>query len=300
MPGLGDYIRAAFSARPLGMPLPPNWIGLAGIGLLGLLNPAWWLVGAGLEIAYLAWLSHSARFRATVDGAALQARQGDERRRWAGAAEQLLAQAGPEGRGRYQALEARCREIAEQQRRIDPAAAAAHDEGLARLQWVYLRLLAGRASIARLVAEAGRGEAERLRERTEELTAQLKDGSLAEGLRTSIQGQLEIVQTRLAKQREAGDKLAYVEAELERIAEQVALLRDQALLTTEPGTLASRIDEITAGLGATSQWIEAQAGLGHAPDPGVAPSSVVAPPPAAAESAPPTPEPRRQRRATRT
>jgi hypothetical protein len=250
-------------------------------------------VGAAAELAYLAWLSHSDRFRATVDGAALQARQGDERRRWAGAAEQLLAQAGSDGGDRYRMLEARCREIAEQQRRIDPAAAAAHDEGLARLQWVYLRLLAGRSSIARLVAEAGRGETGRLRDRAEELAARLKDDGLAEGLRTSIQGQLEIVQARLAKQREAGDKLAYVDAELERIAQQVALLRDQALLATEPGTLAQRIDEITAGLGATSQWIEQQAGLGPAAEPTLAPAAVM-PEPAAAE---PPPRARRAQRA---
>ena len=47
------------------------------------------------------------------------------------------------------------------------------------------------------------------------------------------------------------------------------------LLATEPGTLAQRIDEITAGLGATSQWIEQQAGLGPAVEPTLAPAAVM-------------------------
>ena len=36
-----SYLAAAFNARPLGMPMPPNWFGLAAFGLLGaFVNPA--------------------------------------------------------------------------------------------------------------------------------------------------------------------------------------------------------------------------------------------------------------------
>ena len=31
-----SYLKAAFNARPFGMFIAPNWIGLAGFGLLGL------------------------------------------------------------------------------------------------------------------------------------------------------------------------------------------------------------------------------------------------------------------------
>ena len=66
-----SYLDAAFNARPLGMPIPPNWIGLVAFGLLGwFLNPGFFLVGTGLEIAYLWWLSRNQRFRKTVDAAA--------------------------------------------------------------------------------------------------------------------------------------------------------------------------------------------------------------------------------------
>ena len=42
-----SYLAAAFNARPLGMPIPPNWFGIAAFGLLGaLVNPGLWLIGA--------------------------------------------------------------------------------------------------------------------------------------------------------------------------------------------------------------------------------------------------------------
>ena len=34
-PGAWDYIREAFNARPIGMFVPPNWIGLGAFALLG-------------------------------------------------------------------------------------------------------------------------------------------------------------------------------------------------------------------------------------------------------------------------
>ena len=33
--GFGDYVKAAFNARPIGMFVAPNWIGLAAFALLG-------------------------------------------------------------------------------------------------------------------------------------------------------------------------------------------------------------------------------------------------------------------------
>ena len=56
---------AAFVARPLGMPVPPNFFFLGAMGLLGaFVSPGFWVLGAGLEIAYLAWLANNRRFRA--------------------------------------------------------------------------------------------------------------------------------------------------------------------------------------------------------------------------------------------
>ena len=83
-------------------------------------------------------------------------------------------------------------------------------------------------------------------------------GDLTDELRRSLAGQLEILKQRLAQRTDAERKLAYIDAELERIEQQVELIREQAALSTDPELLSQRIDEITATLGATGQWIRDQ------------------------------------------
>ena len=109
--GFWDYLKAAFNARPLGMFIPPNWVGLAGFGLAGFINPGFWLLGAGLELGYLYTLINSKRFRRVVDG------------RFASVKEQtgkvhlgeLLSRLGPEERDAYGAMVKRCHGILGQQ-----------------------------------------------------------------------------------------------------------------------------------------------------------------------------------------
>ena len=65
-PGFLQYLTAAFNARPFGMVVAPNWVGLAAAGLLGLANPGFWVLGAGLELGYLLVLATNERFRRIV------------------------------------------------------------------------------------------------------------------------------------------------------------------------------------------------------------------------------------------
>src|SRR5688572_30577132 len=69
--GLWSYIKAAFNARPLGMFVAPNWVGVLLFAMLGWWNPAFWLIGSGLELAYLYALSTNKRFQRYVSGAEL-------------------------------------------------------------------------------------------------------------------------------------------------------------------------------------------------------------------------------------
>jgi hypothetical protein len=87
---------------------------------------------------------------------------------------------------------------------------------------------------------------------------QLKEPSVTEDLRKSLSAQIEILRQRMGKKREAAEKLEFLDAELTRIEQQVELLREQAVLATDPETVSQRIDQVTATLGGTNQWIRDQ------------------------------------------
>src|SRR5688572_15599270 len=101
---LGDYIKSAFNARPLGMLIPPNWIGLAGFGMLGFLNPGFWLIGAGLEMAYLFGLATNPRFQRVVSGSKSLQQQREKMMQ----VREQVAQLSPDDQRRYMLLEQRC------------------------------------------------------------------------------------------------------------------------------------------------------------------------------------------------
>jgi len=257
-PGFWDYVKSAFNARPIGMFIPPNWIGLGIFAVLGALNPGFWIIGAGLELGYLALLATETRFQRFVSGERLLRTQ----RQWQTKMDQLVAQLGQGDQARYRALESRCRSVLGQQPQgaTLPPDLDVQAEGLGRLSWMYLRLLLTRQSIDRIIREstAVTLDGERLEERIDRLQGRLKEESLSDELRRSLAGQVEILQQRLERRREAREKLAFLDAELARIQEQVELLREQAVLSTDPETVSQRIDQITTTLGGTTEWIRQQ------------------------------------------
>jgi len=249
--GFKDYLREAFNAKPWGMFVAPNWIGLAGFGMLGVLNPGFWLVGAGLELAYLVSLTGSARFRNVVDARLAGHAESDWKTKIAARVQQLP----PAEAQRYHALEKRCEIVLAQQR----AAGAVPEiplqsEGLGRLLWIYLGLLNARQSLRQIMDGGGGGD---FSKKIQQLEAQLqveKD----ENLRQSLTGQLDILHQRATMQKEGRTKISFLESELDRIEQQVELIREQALLAGDPAALSRRIDEVGATLTGTSQWIRDQ------------------------------------------
>ncbi len=256
-----DYVKAAFNLRPLGMPVPPNWFALAGFALAGFALPPLWLLGAGLELAYLAGFALNPRFRRVVDA---QAGEQDEQA-WQSRRDTALARLDAGDRRVQAELEARAREVVEHLAASGDAASAREQEtGLARLAWVHLRLLGARQGLKQLAAEA-RDDGWEIDEREREITAKLSQATA--GLQESLEGQLAILRERRQRQQQAAQKLAYVESELERLRQQVELLRDQAL-SAQGGEGASRaIADLGASLGSTSRWMEDQRQLlGEADD----------------------------------
>jgi hypothetical protein len=282
-PGFWQYVKAAFNARPIGMFVAPNWIGLAAFGLLGFyVDPGFWVLGAGLELGYLSMLATNARFQRLVGGAAS-----------AGAAQfstqkvqQALASLSPNDKERYRLVELGCQSILQLQFQTGTGAPGyrMQAESLGRLTWMYLRLLVTRQTIQNVLlapAQPRPGEPRRntppplptmsqadsesrlLQGRLADLRARLEDQTLTEDLRRSLSSQADLIQQRLDRRATAANKLAYIDAELTRIEQQVELIREQAVLSTDPESFSLKIDEIGATLTGTGEWIaEQQRALG--------------------------------------
>jgi hypothetical protein len=255
-PGFFDYISAAFNARPFGMFVAPNWIGLGAFGLLGMMEPGFWVLGAGLELGYLLLLSTNARFQRIVNARPMSAATTEWNQRILG----LVGRLDQNDRRIYDLLAQRCRSIIDLQMHsgdaTTPGGLEAQADSLGRLSWMFLRLLVARRTIRQVIGESGDGG--ELKKRLAALERQRADASLGDELRRSLGGQIDILNQRLQQRTDAERKLAFLEAELERIQQQVELIREQAALSTDPELLSQRIDEITATLGTTGQWIRDQ------------------------------------------
>jgi hypothetical protein len=256
-PGIWDYIGKAFSARPIGMFVPPNWIGLGIFGILGVLNPGFWVIGLGLELGYLGILCTHNRFQRFV-AATVQLKT---QQQWQTKMDALVRQLNKEDQQRYQNLQTRCRTLLEQQLHLQTPSTAVQAQGeiLGKLLWVYLRLLMTRQAITRVIRgpEGTQDETGGLEERIQSLQAQI-NAPLTDDLKKSLSGQVEILQQRLEKRREGKQKLEFLDAELMRIQEQVELVREQTVLSEDPEALSQRIDQVTNTLGGTNQWIRDQ------------------------------------------
>jgi len=121
---------------------------------------------------------------------------------------------------------------------------------------MFLRLLLARRTIGQVMGGA-QNDAE-LQRKIAALERQQTQTGLSEELARSLTGQLEILRQRTQQRNDGDRKLAYIDAELERIQQQVELIREQAAMSTDPELLSRRIDAITATLGTTGQWIRDQ------------------------------------------
>jgi hypothetical protein len=248
MKGKPNYFWEAFNARPLGMPIPPNWFGLAAFGLLGaLINPGLWLVGVGLEGLYLWTTGRNQRFRNTVDAAAGFT---DSTTRY----EDLLAHLDSNTQARQYEIE---REAAELVGLLQPAEAhASQISDVRQMAWLHLKLLAARASFAEVVEVA---ERERRKLEDQEATCRKRlAGDVDEELRRSLEQQLEVIASRHAAHAEAKRRLELVDAELGRLRQQISLVREQTLLATDENTIANSLDALSASLNEANRWLKDQ------------------------------------------
>ena len=249
MSGKRSYLGAAFNARPFGMPIPPNWFGIAAFAVLGaFINPGLWLIGAGLEGLYLWVLSQNPRFRNAIDA------QRPEQVDWRNKYETLLAPLDDSAREQQNAIEHQAAEIVELLTRSGAHASQMGD--VRQMAWLHLKLLAARAALLQVIASAVR--ARRDLDAQEQRIETRLTGDCDDDLRRSLEQQLEVIRTRRVAHADAERRRELVDAELDRLRQQVSLVREQALLATDERTAAQSLDAISASLNEANRWLKDQ------------------------------------------
>jgi hypothetical protein len=249
----GRYLWAAFTARPLGMPLPPNWFGLAAFGLLGLfVSPGFWVLGAGLELAYLGLLASNKRFRTAVDVGEVHIDPAEQRY------EATLALLGDSLRQRQQRIETRAREVLQLLSRSPLM--SAHADSLEQLVWLNLRLLVAGQALSVVVDTAAADSAE-LQQQEDQIDQRLAASDLGAELRRSLEQQKQVIDARQAAHAEGLRRKEHVDAELARIDQQIALIREQTLLATDEEQIGTALNALTSSFNEASRWLNDQRDL---------------------------------------
>jgi hypothetical protein len=249
MSGSRSYLAAAFNARPFGMPIPPNWFAVAAFTLLGaFVNPGLWLVGLGLEGLYLWALSRNERFRATVDAEG----KGED---WHSRYNSLAANLDEDSQRKQAFIEARAWEIIDVLSRR--GATDSQKSDVRQMAWLHLKLLAARASVLQVIAAADM-EKRSLEEQERRVIDRLSDDSVGDELKRSLEQQLQVLRSRRAGHVDAQRRRELIDAEIERLRQQVSLVREQALLATDEDSVASSLDSLTASLNEANRWLKDQ------------------------------------------
>jgi len=253
--GFTDYLKSAFSARPWGMPLPPNWVMLAGFGMLTFVNPGFLVIGVGCELAYLFGLSTNARFQNYVNAIAQSQEQLTANQRLAG----MISKLWPEGKKRFYQLQERCESVLEFYTHflsVGSDIASGHSQSLNKFAWIFLQLLMTKQAISRIIKE--NAYTNDLKEELESVKEEIAKTGTSPDLKKSLESKKEIIEQRLEVLKQAEDKLRFIDTELDRIEQQVELIREQAVISKDSQALSTRIDLVSSSLGETTDWIKQQ------------------------------------------
>ena len=283
-----DYVKEAFSRRSdvalLGG-IPLNYLGLAAFGVLGLANPGFWLLGAALELGYLAWMAGSERFRRVVQGERLLVEQQQHDTQ----VQTTLDRLAKEGQHRYRALHTQCVQIlgiSESLGDVGLSLNKMRTGGLNQLLAIFLRLLTSREVLMATMSQTDRARVER---ELEELEKKLSVATADTSLERSLRGSFDIQRKRVENLDRAATNLEVLDAELGRIEQRVALIREETAVSGRADELSDRLDVVSGTLDETNRWMEQNAEIFGSVDATVAPDTslpVLRPPPVpATESA---------------
>lgn len=255
-PTFWELVGEAFHRKPR-LPLlgevPWNKVVLFATAVLGVGHPGFWLLGLGGEVAYLYLMSTSDRFRKIVRGRRLLAEQ-------AAATQKLdvwLEKLSEEGRARWEALRQNCGEVQRVYETLRPGGLSVVDEarwkGLDQLLWVFLRLQLSLDLLDRQMRHANARALEREIEAVKAELSAIPEGS--EALRKSKLSLLDLKTKRLENLSRAAEARQVVSSELQRVEQQVELLREEAVISRDAESLSTRIDSVAGTLSDSDSWM---------------------------------------------
>jgi hypothetical protein len=256
-----DYLKEAFH-RKLPIPflgsLPMNKMLIAVFGVAGIANPGFWLLGLAAEAVYLFGLASNGRFQKLIQAERLMERQ----RAWAERLRASVERLAPENRDRYRRLVDACRMILGMSETLQLDSLGdfrdLRGQSLNQLLAIFLKLLLSRELIASNLKGVDRKSLEAEVARLEQ---RLGEAASETALARSLHGTLDIQRKRLDNRARAEESLAVVDAELERIEQQVALLHEEGAVSGKPELLSDRLDAVAATMSETSRWMEDNAEL---------------------------------------
>ena len=243
------YLWKAFNARPFGMPIPPLWFAVVASGLVGwFIAPPLALIGLGGTAMFTGIVASSKRFRTAVDAHLLQAPVEDERTI-------LLRRLDEAGRNRQVKLEQQCAEL---QKVLKTAKAGReHIAGVWKLAGLHLKLLVARSAALAVTSNHDEG-GKSLDQQLADLQKRLAAANIDADLKDALDDQRKILEQRLAIRGEAKRRLQVLDAELDRIREQIALIREQALMTSDPAAIGRSVDALATFLNESGRWLKDQ------------------------------------------
>jgi hypothetical protein len=234
------YIKSAYLVGvdvPLLGRVPVNLLLTAGFVILGVAQPAFWLLGLAVECTIVAALAFHPRFQKYVQAQELQmAKDDDETRR-----QKLIQLLEPDAHRRLSALNAKCNKVIDVYRaqQAEDYLIDSNRDALNRLEWNYLKLLVARHHM--LSAENGESE-QSLEAKIRDLQQDLQNQNQPESLRESKAATVAILKKRLDNIQRRSESFQEIDSDCTRIEAQVDLILENASIQGKPQTIASDIE----------------------------------------------------------
>ncbi|MBF0408239.1 MAG: hypothetical protein HQM10_12850 [Candidatus Riflebacteria bacterium] len=276
--GMADYISEAYNAKyvvpGLGS-MPINKMILAIFFVMGIANVGFWFIGAAMEVLYLWMMATSPNFQSYVRGRNYKEKaKPDINQKLA----KMVALLDDASNNKLKALNFNLSEIG---RLMDFDSDQTADfmretklQSLNQLSVVFLRLLVSRKLIKESLQMTNTRD---IKMEMADLKRQLENGSPSETLKRSLLSNLEIQEKRLENFTKADENLKIIELELDRIENQVQLIREQIAMNRTPEGLSSSIDRIGTTMAETEAWMNSNASFLNTLDS----SDTLTPPPGA-------------------